>query len=39
VYLVCRIIRVGKMNPGDKDKSPFNFRRPFGVAVFDVRAP
>ena len=39
VYLVCRIVRVGKMNPSDKEKSSFNFRRPFGAAVFDVRRP
>jgi hypothetical protein len=46
VYLVCRIVRVGKMNPSDKDKVPASerektqpilFRRPFGAAVCEVR--
>eukprot|EP01137_Pigoraptor_chileana_P029725 Opistho-2@15256 len=37
VYLVCRIVRVGKMLPEDKDKKGANtFRRPFGCAVMSV---
>ena len=37
VFLVCRIVRVGKMNLTDKEKTSVNFRRPFGAAVFEVR--
>ena len=36
VFLVCRIVRVGKMNPTDKEKAPVTFRRPFGAAVYEV---
>jgi len=36
IYLVCRIVRNGRMNPNDKEKNSQAIRRPFGCAVQDV---
>jgi dedicator of cytokinesis protein 2 len=38
VYLVCQIVRLGRMDPKDQDKKgvTLDLRRPFGVAVKEV---